>query len=320
MAGLDGFDRRLLYELDLDARVPASRLARKLRKSKETVNFRLNRLLKENYVKGFYTVFNTSKLGWYYYKFYLKFKNMTPRKESELFEYVRAKPRIAYLGSLEGYYDCIILLAVRNSNDIVEFLYPFMKKFGEYIQTKDTTIFLSTHRLNQRFLYAGGEKRDWHYPVGMENYAVDESDRKILRVITNDARLAIVEIAQKTGLDPKVVRYRMKKLEKDGIILSYVTAPNFEKLGFEFFQVNISLKDPEKMRQVLQYFDSTNACLFALEMVGRYDLAVELHLESGEQLKKIIDGFREKFVGVYNDYDVSTINKEYLMVQGPFYW
>ena len=320
MAGLDGFDRRLLYELDLDARAPVSRLARRLRKSKETVNFRLNRLLKEHYVKGFYTVFNTSKLGWYYYKFYLKFKNITPRKESELFEYVRAKPRIAYLGSLEGYYDCIILLAVRNARDIVDFFYPFMKKFGEYIQTKDTTIFLSTHRLNQRFLHAGSEKRDWHYPVRLENYEVDESDRKILQAITNNARLAIVEIAQKTGLDPKVVRYRMKKLEKDGIILAYVTAPNFEKLGLEFFQVNISMKNPEKTREVLAYFDSTNACLFALEMVGRYDLAVELHLENGEQLKKIIDGFREKFVESYNDYDVSTINKEYLMVQGPFYW
>lgn len=320
MASLDLLDRRILYELDLNSRAPASELSRKLRRSKETVNFRLNRLLAEGYLKGFYTVFNTSAIGWYYHKLYLKFKNITPRKEKELFAYVRRQPRIAYLASLEGSYDCIILLAVRSTQDIVRFLYPFMARFGQFIQTKDATLFLSTHRLNQRFLYAGGERKDWHYPIELGNYSLDEIDRKILHVITNNARMPIVEIAAKVGVDAKIVAYRIRKFERDHIIYAYVTSPNFDKLGLEFFQVNISLKNPRRMREVLSYFDQTNACLFALEMVGRYDLAVELHVENGEKLKHIIDGFREKFVDAYNDYDVSTVTKEYLVVWGPFLW
>jgi DNA-binding Lrp family transcriptional regulator len=318
MTGIDALDARIMYELDLDARQPVSKLAHRLRRSKETVNFRLNRLVKEGYLKGFYTVFNTSQLGWYYYKFYLKFKNITPGKEKELFDYVRKKPRIAYLSSVEGFYDAIILLAVRNAGDIVDFMYPFMKLYGDYIQTKDTAIFLTTHRLNNRFIHAGETRRDWHYGVEIGNYPVDEVDRKIMRAITREARLPLVEIAERTGVDAKVVKYRLSKLKSDKIILAYVTAPNFDKLGLEFYQINISLKAPEKMREVLEFFDSTNACLFALEMVGRYDLAVELHLRSGEELKKIIDAFREKFVDAYNDYDVSTITKEYVVLFGPY--
>ena len=75
MHQLDLLDQKIMYELDLNARISASQLAKKLKKSKETVNFRINRLIKNEYIKGFYTVFNTSKLGWYYTKFYIKFKN-----------------------------------------------------------------------------------------------------------------------------------------------------------------------------------------------------------------------------------------------------
>ena len=85
-----------------------------------------------------------------------------------------------------------------------------------------------------------------------------------------------------------------------------------------FIQINISLKDPLVRKSMIRYFDSTNKCLFALELLGKYDLSIEVHVESGEELKMIIDEFRIRFVSQYNDYDVSTVNKEYIMVWSPF--
>ncbi len=318
MDDLDALDRRIMYELDLNARAPASELAKKLRKSKETVNFRLRRLLDGGYLKGFYAVFSTSKLGWYYYKVYLKFKNITPDKESELFAYIRGQANIAYLADVEGYYDCVLLVMVRNSQEMTDFLYPFMKLYGAFVQEKDLVVFLTTHRLNQRFLFAGEERADWFYPVMMENYEVDETDRRILGTLSSNARMPFTEIAKKTGIDPKVVKYRLKKLEKDGIVLAYVTSPGFDKLGLLFIQLNISLKDPTTKKSIIEYFSSTDRCLFAIELLGKYDLTIEIHVKDNAELKAIIDGFRTKFVDVYNDYDVSVINQEHVVVWSPF--
>jgi hypothetical protein len=53
-------------------------------------------------------------------------------------------------------------------------------------------------------------------------------------------------------------------------------------------------------------------------MLGKYDLVAEIHVQSEQELRGIIDGFREKFVGKYADYEVSTITKEYVVVWGPF--
>lgn len=318
MNGLDPLDRKIMYELDLNARIPASRLAKKLRKSKETVNFRINRLLREGFLKGFYTVFNTSALGWYYHKLYVKFRSITPEKEAEIIDYLRKRERIAFLASRDGAYHCTFLVMSRSPKDLSDFLDPFMKLYGDCIEEKQMVIFLSTHRLNHRFLYNGGERADSCYPLELGNYPTDESDREILQIISTNARMPLAEIAEQAKLDPKVVGYRLRKLEKDGIITAYVSSPNFEKLGLEFIQINISLKDPTARREAIAYFDSTDQCVFAIELVGRYDLTIEVHVPNREELKKIMDGFRTRFADKYNDYDVSTITREHVVVWCPF--
>ncbi|MCK4590016.1 MAG: Lrp/AsnC family transcriptional regulator [Nanoarchaeota archaeon] len=315
---MDLLDKKIMYQLDLNARITASQLAKKLKKSKETINFRINRLIQNKYLKGFYTVFNTSKVGWHYIKFYIKFKNITPEKEKELFDYVSKQLHIAYLASVEGPYDCMILVMVKSTLDMIKFQDNFMKLYGEYIQEKDLVTFLSTHRLNERFLYEGKEKKDWYYPFELGNYKLDKTNKKILDIISTNARMSLIDIAKKINVDHKVVKYRLKKLEKDKIIFAYVTSPNFEKLGLSFFQINISLKDPTVRKQVIQFFNNTNKCLFAMELLGKYDILVEMHVEDHKELKKIIDRFRKQFVNKYNNYDTSTITKEYVMIWSPF--
>lgn len=318
MEELDMLDRRIMYELDLNSRISASKLAKKLQKSKETINFRIKRLLKDGFLKGFYTVFNTSKLGWHYCKFYIKFKNITPEKEKEFFDYVQKQFHIAYLASVEGYFDCILLVMVKSSKGVIDFLYPLMKLYGEYIQEKEMTIFLTTHRLNQKFLYAGEERSNLSYPIEIGNYKLDKINQAILNLLSENARIPLIELASKLSLDAAAVKYRLKKLENEEIILGYVTSPNFERLGLEFVQINISLREPQAKTAIIKYFDSTNSCLFALEMIGKYDLAVEVHVKNQEERKGIIDGFRRQFVKDYTDYDVSTITREYLVVWSPF--
>jgi len=315
---LDTLDRRIMYELDLDARISASQLARKVRRSKETVNFRLRRLLTEGFLKGFYAVFNTSKLGWLYVKHYIKFKDTTPKKEEEIFEYLRSAPNVSFLAAVEGRYDCLLLVMVRQMARADAFLSAFMAKYGDFVQEKDMTVFLTAHRLNQKFLFAGKESRDWFYPYEMSDYSPDGTERRLLNAIAQNARMPIIELAKKCGISPTAAAYRLRKLEQEKIILAYVTSPNFGKLGLRFVQVNFSLKDPAIRKQVISYFDSTNKCLFAIEMLGKYDALVEVHTQGEQELQKIIDGFRERFVGKYVDYDVSTITKEYLMDWGPF--
>ncbi|MBS3123864.1 Lrp/AsnC family transcriptional regulator [Candidatus Woesearchaeota archaeon] len=316
---LDNLDKRIIYELDLNARATVSEIAKKVRKSKETVNFRLNRLLDHQVIKGFVTIINTQKMGWFYQKVYLKFRNITREKEAEFYNYILKQRNISYLAETEGYYDCFLLVLVNDPQKMALFLDNFMQKYGEFVRHKDIVTFLSVHRFNQRYLYKGGETVDRMNNMPLSNYQLDETDNKLLSLIANHARISLVELSKQLLIDPKAVKYHLNKLEKEKIILGYALLTDFKLLGLQFFQINISLKDSSQRYKLIEFFNSTYKCLFAIELLGKYDLLVELHVKDNEELQSIINSFRDQFCDVYNDYDIHTVNREYAMSWGSYF-
>lgn len=134
--------------------------------------------MSENCIKNFYTIFNTSKLGKFYYKVFVKFYNTTQQKEQEIIDYPKNLENCAYLGSCEGAYDLIFLIVVKSSRQFKEFLTEFKDKFGNYIPEKEVHTVLTVHRLNQKFLYAGPTKKHSFYQDEISNADIDEIDTK----------------------------------------------------------------------------------------------------------------------------------------------
>ncbi|AFK03822.1 transcriptional regulator, AsnC family [Emticicia oligotrophica DSM 17448] len=60
---------------------------------------------------------------------------------------------------------------------------------------------------------------------------LDETDRKILRLLQEDAQLTLKDISQQINLSLTPVHDRVKRLKQEGIIEKYVTILNKRKLG-----------------------------------------------------------------------------------------
>ncbi len=66
---------------------------------------------------------------------------------------------------------------------------------------------------------------------------IDQKDREILFHLSLNARASLTELAQKTRLSKEVIHYRLKNLEKKGIIEGYYAVINTYKMGKEFYRV-----------------------------------------------------------------------------------
>lgn len=60
---------------------------------------------------------------------------------------------------------------------------------------------------------------------------IDETDKKILRLLQDNAHLTLKDIANQINLSLTPVHDRVKRLEKDGYIEKYVTLLNKKKIG-----------------------------------------------------------------------------------------
>lgn len=77
---------------------------------------------------------------------------------------------------------------------------------------------------------------------------LDPVDRKILRLLQDDGRLANVDLAEKVGLSPTATSERVKRLTREGIIAGYGARLDPQKLsrGFlAFVEVTLDKTTPD---------------------------------------------------------------------------
>ena len=316
---LDAYDKKILFELDINARTSASKIAKKLKLPKETVNYRIKRLEKDGWINRLYTIFNASLFGYSYYRVFLKFNKLTASTETEIIDYITSDPTCANLRVLEGQYDLVFLTIQKNPGELKAFLQCFFNNYGKYVQEKNVLMMMKTYKLNQKFLLEGRTIKKTFNHVETKDYSLDKIDLGIMKAISTNARIKLSEIANNLKLDSRLIEYHIKRMERTGIIVAYVTDLNLVKLNRELIKVDIALKDPALIPRIVDFFDKTNTCVFAHELLGKYDLSFEIYVENDEMLRGILEKFKEQFLENYVYYDVSHVYKEYVINWSPFH-
>lgn len=109
---------------------------------------------------------------------------------------------------------------------------------------------------------------------------LDKTDIDILRVLRNDARITIKEIAARVNLSTTPVFERMKRLETRGYIKRYVAVLDAEKLN-RGFVVFCSVKMKRLSREIANNFASiireipeVTECY---NISGGYDYLLKIH-------------------------------------------
>jgi len=117
----------------------------------------------------------------------------------------------------------------------------------------------------------------------MKAKQMDSSDKRILVELRKNCRRSYREIASALGMSPATLIERMRRLEKDGVILGYVPNFDYSKLGFEYMalvEIHISARDLLAIEKKIAQMPHVAA---VWDTTGEYDaLAVLMCKTRGE--------------------------------------
>lgn len=315
---LKNHDKKLLHELEMDSRIAASAIAKKIAVPKETVSYRIKRMLSKGIIKNFYAIINASKIGYSYYRIFLKFHKITSETEKSLIKYLSEANSCAGLRVLEGDYDMVFITTHRNLSGLKRFMAEFMEKYGRYIQQKSIHTIVAGYKHTQgKVLDAEPQSFEYQHDKILDS-GVDRHDLMILGALSSDARASLSAIARKIGRELPFARFRIKKLLKKKIIVMFSASIDFVGLGWEHIQLDISLKNLSAAPSVIEFFKSTGISIFAYDLIGKYDLSVEILVKNDHELREILDRFKEKYLNDYSSYDVSHVYQEFPPNWAPF--
>ena len=126
---------------------------------------------------------------------------------------------------------------------------------------------------------------------------LDLKDKKILHILDMDARESYSQIAKKVGLSKEVVNYRIKNLEKKGIVKGYYVITDMAKLGYASYRILLSFQNisEEQQKKIINYAKKNISFGWVATLEGRWNVVIIIWAKNVYEFKNIYDRFMMKF-------------------------
>lgn len=317
MLELDKLDKKIVLELYQDARMSQKQLARKLKVSKEVVNYRINRLIKEEIIKKFIPLINFSVLGYTIYRIQFKFRKKETENWQKFFNQI---PQTSWLVELSGNWDLVVLFWIKENAEFFEIIEQINNHFGENIQEMQFTIVNKVDHFPPNYLlenYSTANK-GFCYSIGQseKKASLDEVDEILIKELMDDGRASILSLAKQINYSATNVKYHLNKLIKQKVIESFIPVIDHTKLNLTHFKVTLNLINPKQKKQLREFLKHSQPVVYITESYGKYDLEFEFITERINQLFSFIEQISQQFP--LKQQEIIFNNQELLVNKTPF--
>lgn len=307
---LDLKDKKILWELDRNSRQPISKIAKQVRLSKEAVYYRIKNLEKRKIITGWILFVSLAKLNLMHVKLLIKFQNLSKDKKCEIINYLVKHENTNWVGTCNGSYDLIVGFVVKDLIEFNKVKENFFNKYSEYVLKSHNSQMLEAYIYGRKYLLNKNQEIK-HYIGTLQQIRLDKLDMDILGLLSRNTRLKVTEIASCLKTTARKVAYKIKQLEKNGIIQKYTIAINHSLLGISFFKSFIYLRNTLDKNRLLYFLANQKKCIHNVETLSEWNLEPEFEVYSTEEFYKIIEELEDKFSNQIKTIDTILISKEH---------
>lgn len=118
---------------------------------------------------------------------------------------------------------------------------------------------------------------------------IDQLDRQILRVLTNEAKVPYAEMAKSFGVSPGTIHVRVEKMRQANIIEGTKIKINERKLGYDVCCfIGIILKSAKDYDAVIEKLRALDEVVEAYYTTGNYSIFIKVITHTIEELHMIL--------------------------------
>ena len=200
-----------------------------------------------------------------------------------------------------------IVIWVKNIPEFYRFWDAFNEKYGDYFAEKLFSVYLKADVYPLSYLIIDDyekSERDTYLQTtgGEETVVIDKTDYKLLYEIVENARIPLIELAEKLNCSSQSVNYRIKNLLKTSVIQGFHVSIDSSKLGYKDFKVDIWLKEVSKRKKIWNYIKYNPYVTFINTSAGYADLEIEFTIEDSDKLIDVMEEVSSKFPGAIRKY------------------
>jgi Lrp/AsnC family transcriptional regulator, leucine-responsive regulatory protein len=304
---LDLKDRKILNEIEMNARISHTALAKKVGLSKQVTKYRIENLEKQNVIQGYFAIIDIARLGHTIHTIYLKFQGLSSTQEEQWQKQIDKHASVMASAKNAGAWDLTIVIQSRNNHELDNVYKEITAGKEDKIKQKLITSQIeSTYFTEKVFHNKQGKEAT---TSGRDTRDIDETDEELIKELSKNGRASLVDLSERLQMSPNGVKDRMKKLETTGIVVGYKTKINYELLGFLHFRVFVHAKkmSTEFYNQVKEFLRSRGNVESISRFWGYADIDFRIHSKDIFELYSTISELKDKFIGNIVDVDSMII-------------
>lgn len=314
---LSPLDRKILYYLDQNSRQSLSHLAKKLKKGRNVILYRINQLKERAIIKNSFAEINNSLLGYYNFRLLFKIENSTDEEILRLSNFIKKQKGITFFSKVLGKWDFDLVFTSKKIIDFEKFRETLFIKFNKIINDSEISVQKEIYYYPKDFLIKEKKSKIEYTLVGLKeslDYQCDEKDEQILTELSKDASLNLISLSTKTKLSINTLKKRIKNLEKKKIILGYRLFIDPTKFGYEYYKLHIKLKDYQKddLLNFRGWIGKKVSLVYIDHYINGADFEIELIFEKEGEYISFLDELNKEFGKIIKEkyllkfYDLET--------------
>jgi len=149
----------------------------------------------------------------------------------------------------------------------------------------------------------GGEKRKLN---------IDKTDEEIIRLLVNNGRMPVTEIAKRLKITPRIANYRIKNLKRQKIIVMSKIFLDLNKFNWIYCKALIKFKNltKEKFNRFFQHCNTLKNLTYTINCIGSWDIELDFEIENFNKFHEIMLEIRDKFAEIIKNYDFVVVMNE----------
>lgn len=139
---------------------------------------------------------------------------------------------------------------------------------------------------------------------------INELDRKILRIVTQNARAPFKDIADECGVSRAAVHQRLQKMLENGVIIGSGYQVNPKLLGYNLcVYIGITLDKGSLYKSVSAELEKIPEVVETHFTLGAYTMMVKMYAKDDRDLMHLINDLIQEIPGVANTETLTCLDQ-----------
>lgn len=128
---------------------------------------------------------------------------------------------------------------------------------------------------------------------------IDDLDRKILQIISQNARTSFKDVATECGVSRAAIHQRVAKLLDSGVIIGSGYRVNPKMLGYNMcVYIGITLEKGSMYKDVTDELEKIPEVVESIFTLGSFSMIVKLYARDDKHLMELLNGKIQEIPGV----------------------